>query len=93
MYIVCLHVTTPHTLLLKLALHCKKGKLPQSILTSEISYASSLLHTYYYSRGIWASLGQGLPFSDEKLFQVYFFGIFGTTYYQPQCILCSWWYL
>lgn len=89
MYIVCLHVMTPHILLLKLALHCKKGKLPQSILTSEMSYANSILHTYYYSRGIRASLGQDLPFSDEKLFQVYFFGIFGTTHYQPQCILCN----
>lgn len=30
------------------------------------------MHTYYYSRGIQASLGQGFPFSDEKLSKVYF---------------------
>lgn len=73
MYIVCLHAMTPHILSLKLALHYKKGKLPQSILTfQKMSYANSILHTYYYSRENQSSLGQGFPFSVEKLSKVYF---------------------
>lgn len=73
MYIVCLNAMTPHILSLKLALHYKKGKLPQSILTfQKMSSANSILHTYYYSREIQASLGQGFPFSVENLSKVYF---------------------